>query len=129
MATVRQVSHSAPASTAATVPQQGAFSVPPSLAVCSYKEAVDYLTILPLILLLSLVPLHADNLFQFRESKTSERLGEDVCELPTSFDELDDNLPSINTVPEQVELYVYVFAPVVQNRILREGDGGMVVHH
>ena len=45
-----------------TVPQQGAFSAPPSLVVCSHKEAVDYLTILSLILLLSLVPLHADHL-------------------------------------------------------------------
>ena len=45
MATVRQVSRSTPASVAATVPQQGAFSAPPSLAVCSHKEAVDYLTL------------------------------------------------------------------------------------
>ena len=44
----------------------------------------------------------------------SEWLGEDVRELPTSFDELDD---------------VREFAPVVQNRILREGDGKLVVHH
>ena len=86
VATVRQVSRSAPASTAATVPQQGASSVPPSLAVCSHKEAVDYLTILPLILLLSLVSLYVDHLLQLHESKTSERLGEDVRELPTSFD-------------------------------------------
>ena len=35
-------------------------------------------------------PLHADHLLQLRESKTSERLGEDVRELPTSFDELDE---------------------------------------
>ena len=49
--------------------------------------------------------------------------------MPTSFDELDNDLPSINTVPEEVELHVDVFTPVVQNRILREGDGGLVVHH
>jgi len=59
----------------------------------------------------------------------SERLGEDVYELPTSFDELDDDLPSIDAVPEKVELHVDVFAPVMQNRILRKGDGGLVVHH
>ena len=74
-------------------------------------------------------PLHADHLLQLRESKSSERLGEDVCELPSSFDELDDDLPSINTVPEEVELHVDVFTPIVQNRILHEGDGGLVVHH
>ena len=34
----------------------------------------------------------------------SEWLGKDVRELPTSFDKLDDDLPSINTVPEEVEL-------------------------
>ena len=74
-------------------------------------------------------PLHVDHLLQLRELKTSERLGEDVRELPTSFDELDDDLPSINTVPKEVKLHVDVFAPVVQNRILREGDDGLVVHH
>ena len=47
MATVRQVGRSAPASTAATVPQQGAFSTPPSLTVYSHKETVDYLTQMP----------------------------------------------------------------------------------
>ena len=101
----------------------------PSLAVCSHKKAVDYLTILPLILLLSLVPLYADHLLQLRESKTSERLGKDVRELSTSFDDLDDNLPFIDTVPKEVELHVDVFALVMQNRILREDDGGLVVHH
>ena len=74
-------------------------------------------------------PLHADHLLQLRESKTSERLDEDVHELPTSFDELDDDLPSIDTVPEEVEFDVDVLAPVVQNQIHREGDGGLVVHH
>ena len=59
----------------------------------------------------------------------SERLGEDICELPTSFDELDNDLPSIDTVPKKVELHVDVFASVVQNWILREGDGRLVVHH
>ena len=53
-----------------------------------------------------------------------ERLREDVRELPTSFDKLYDDLPSIDTVPEKVELHVDVFAPVMQNRILREGDDG-----
>ena len=49
--------------------------------------------------------------------------------MPTSFDELDDDLLSIDTVPEEVELDVDVLAPVVEDRILREGDGGLVVHH
>jgi len=44
VATVRQVSRSAPVPAAATVSQQGAFSASPSLAACSHKEAVDYLT-------------------------------------------------------------------------------------
>ena len=59
----------------------------------------------------------------------AEWLGEDVRELPTSFDELDDDLPSVDTVSEEVELHVDVFAPVVQNRILREDDGRLIVHH
>ena len=102
---------------------------PPSLTVCSHKEAVGYLTILPLILLLSLVPPPCRHLLQLRESKASERLGEDVRELPTNFDELDDDFPSIDTIPEEVELDVDVLAPVVENRILRKGDGGLVDHH
>ena len=61
--------------------------------------------------------------------RTDEQHGEDVRELPTSFDELDDDLPSIDTVPEEVELHIDMFAPVVQNRILREGYDGLVVHH
>ena len=60
-------------------------------------------------------PLHADHFLQLRESKTSEWLGEDVRELPTSFDELDDDLPSIDTVPDEVKLHVDVFTSVVQN--------------
>ena len=74
-------------------------------------------------------PLHADHLLQLHEPKTAERLGEDVRKLPTSFDKLDDDLPSIDTVPEEVELHVDVPAPVMENRILREDDGGLVVHH
>ena len=69
-------------------------------------------------------PLHADHLLQLRESKTSERLGEDARELPTSFDELDDNLPSIDTVPKEVELDVDVLATVVENRILQRARAG-----
>ena len=74
-------------------------------------------------------PLHADHIFQLREPKTDERLGEDVRELPTSFDELDDDLPFINTVLEEVELHIDVVALVMENQILHEGDGGLVVHH
>ena len=59
----------------------------------------------------------------------AEWLSEDVRELLTNFDELDDDLPSIDTVPEEVELHVDVFAPVMQSRILCEGHGGLVVHH
>ena len=43
--------------------------------------------------------------------------------MPTSFDLLDDDMPFIDTVPKEVELDVDVLAPVVENRILREGDG------
>ena len=58
-----------------------------------------------------------------------ERLGEDVRELLTSFNDLDDDLPSIDIVPEEVKLHVDVLASVVDKRILREDDGGLVVHH
>ena len=59
----------------------------------------------------------------------AEWCGEDVRELSTSFDELNDDLPSIDTVPEELEFNVDVLAPVMENRILREGDDGLVVHH
>ena len=38
--------------------------------------------------------------------------------MPTSFNELDDDLPSIDIVPEEVELDVDVLAPVMENQIL-----------
>ena len=60
-------------------------------------------------------PLHTDHLLQLHQSKTSERLGEDVRELLTSFNKLDDDLPFIDTVPEEVELYVDVLAPVMED--------------
>ena len=53
----------------------------------------------------------------------------DISELLTSFDELDDDLPSIDTVPEKMELDVDVLAPVVEGRVLGEGKGGLVIHH
>ena len=89
-------------------------------------RAADYFTILPLILLLTRGRNlhHANHLLQLRELKTAEWLGEDVHELPTSFDELDDDLPSIDAVPEEVELNVDVLAPVVENRILRGSMAG-----
>ena len=59
----------------------------------------------------------------------ADRLGDDISELLTSFNELDDDLPSIDTVPEKVELYVNVLAPVVEDRLLGEGEGGLVVDH
>ena len=97
--------------------------------MCSHKKAVDYSnnsspnpTAIP-------CTSHADHLLQLHESKSSKRLGKDVCELPTRFDELDDDLPSIDTVHEEVELDVDVLALVVENRILREGDGWLVVYH
>ena len=104
-----------PAPAVAIVPQQGAFFVSPSPAVCSHREAVDYLTILPLILLLTLEPPPCRSSFQLREPKTAKLLSEDVRELSTSFDELDDDLSSIDTVPEKVELDVDVLAPVLEN--------------
>ena len=116
---------SAPA--VAIVPQQGAFSVPPSPAMRLHKGSSRLLNNSspnPAV-----NPVHVDHLLQLREPKMAERLSEDVRELPTSFDELDDDLPSIDTVPKEVELNVDVLAPVVENRILREGDGGLVVHH
>ena len=45
----------------------------------------------------------------------TERLGEDVHELLTSFDELDDDLPFLDTVLEEMELDVDVLALVVEN--------------
>ena len=59
----------------------------------------------------------------------TERLGEDVRGFSTSFDKLVDDLPAIDTVPVEMELDVDVLAPVVENWILCEGDGGLVVHH
>ena len=78
---------------------------------------------------LSLDLIHANHLPQLHEPQVPEWLGEDVSELSADLDELDDDLPSIDTVPEEVELNVDVLAPVVEDRVLGEGDGGLIVHH
>jgi hypothetical protein len=49
--------------------------------------------------------------------------------LSTGLDELDDDLPSIDAVPQEVELDVDMLAPVMEDRVLGEGDGGLIVHH
>ena len=49
--------------------------------------------------------------------------------MSAGLDKLDDYLPSIDVVPEEVELDVDVLAPIVEDRVLGEGDGGLVVHH
>jgi hypothetical protein len=89
------------------------------------------LIVLPLILLLTLGLdlIYADHLPQLYEPKASEGLGEDVSELPTGLDKLDDNLSSIDTIPKKVEFDVDVLAPIVEDRVLGERDGRIVVHH
>ena len=47
----------------------------------------------------------------------------------TSFNKLNDDLPSIDTVPKEVELDIDVLALVMENQILCEGNGRLVAHH
>jgi hypothetical protein len=112
------------------------------------ENAADYLTTLPIIMLLLLgIELHhAKLLLEARKPKTSKWLGEvffliqysgavlppqveDARELSDGLDELNDNLSSINTITKKVTLDVDVLAPVVKDRFLHMSHGGLIVHH
>jgi hypothetical protein len=80
------------------------------------KNATDYLTNLPLILLLLLeLEIHH---FQSCSSTPTE-----------GADELEDDLSSINTITNEVIFDVDVLPPVMEDGVLGEGDGGLIVHH
>ena len=49
--------------------------------------------------------------------------------MSTGLNELEDELSSIDAIPKEMKLDVDVLAPVVEDRILGEGDGGLIVHH
>ena len=80
--------------------------------------------------MLLLHDFHHSNLGpQLHEPKTAEWLGEDVCELSSGFDKLQNNLSSIDTITDEVKTGVDVLAPVVEDWILCMSDGGLIVHH
>jgi hypothetical protein len=86
------------------------------------------LTVLPLILLLTLGfdLIHADHLPQLQEPEAPEGLGEDVSELPAGLDKLDDDMSSIDAVPEKVELDADVLAPVMEDGFLASTMAGLL---
>ena len=49
--------------------------------------------------------------------------------MSAGLNELEDELSSIDAIPKEMKLDVDVLAPVVEDRILGEGDGGLIVHH
>jgi len=79
-------------------------------------------------MLLSLDLIHANHLPQLNKPVASEGLGENVSELLAGVDKLDDDLPSINAIPEEMELDVDVFAPVMELRVIGKDDGRLVFH-
>jgi hypothetical protein len=66
---------------------------------------------------------------QLQEQKAPKWFGEDIRELLAGLDELEDDLSFINTITKKVILDVDVLAPIVEDRVLGEGDGGLIVHH
>jgi hypothetical protein len=60
--------------------------------------------------------------------KTPKWLGEDVPELSSSLDILKLDASSIDTVTDEMVLGVDVLAAVVEDRILCQCNGGLVVH-
>jgi len=86
----------------------------------------NYLTFLPLIALLLLDLLNPNLGPQLCESNG---LGEDVPELSSCLDILELDLSSIDTVTDEMEFGVDVLAPVMEDRVLCQSNGGLVVHH
>jgi hypothetical protein len=61
------------------------------------------------------------------ETNTREGLGENVSELVAGADVLCTDLPSFNTLTDEMVLHLNVFAPIVKHRILAQLDGRFVV--
>ena len=89
----------------------------------------NYLTILPLIALLLLDFLNSNLGPQLRESNAPKWLGEDVPELPNCLDILEFDLSSIDAVTNVVKFGVDVLASVMEDQVLCQSNGRLVVHH
>ena len=89
----------------------------------------NYLTFLLLITLLLLDLLNSNLGPQLCESNASKWLGEDVPELSSCLDILELDLSSIDTVTDEMEFGVDVLASVMEDRVLCQSNGGLVVHH
>jgi hypothetical protein len=70
---------------------------------------------------------HANHASKLHEPEAPERLGENVSELSPGLDELDDKLSSIDAVTKEVKLHVDVLAPVVEDWVLGQRNGWLVV--
>ena len=107
----------------------GLFGAAFSLAMCSHKEAVVYSNnSSPKSTAIPCTPSMPITSF----SSVSRRRPSGLVRTSASCRPVSTNLITTcppSTVPEEVELHIDVFGPVVQNWILREGDGGLVIHH
>ena len=65
---------------------------------------------------------------QLHKAFLTKRFGENVRELLANLNMPENNPPSIDTIPNEVESDVNVLAPVVEDGILRQFNGGLVVH-
>ena len=89
----------------------------------------NYLKFLPLIALLLLDLLNPNLGPQLCESNAPKWLGEDVPELSSCLDILELDLSSIDTVTDEMELGVDVLASIMEDKVLCQSNGGLVVHH
>jgi hypothetical protein len=65
---------------------------------------------------------------QFAETISRERLRQNVGDLLLSADVLNVHLPISNTLPNEMESHIYVFASVMENMILTEGYSRLAIH-
>jgi hypothetical protein len=65
---------------------------------------------------------------QFAETISRERLRQNVSDLLLSADVLNVHLPISNTLPNEMESHIYVFASVMENMILTEGYSRLAIH-
>ena len=89
----------------------------------------NYLTFLPLIALLLLDLLNPNLGPQLCESNAPKWLGEDVSELSSCLDILELDPSSNDAVTNVVKFGVDVLASVMEDRVLCQSNGRLIVHH
>ena len=86
-------------------------------------------TFSPLILATVATELsNVDTVAQLLESNTAEWLRQYVCQLLLRANVVDDDIPVLHALPDEMVSGVNVLAPVMENGVLGHCNAGLVVH-